>query len=83
MVRLDFELYLILLEYNKISYEEYCDYVPDIHRPKEYKTYTLFLKNKGKASRRISKEAEWHDHGLLKEAQENWEKHFLMKNTSN
>lgn len=57
MVNFDEDLQLILLEEGYISYEDYCNRVSDI--PKEYTTYALFLKNKGKASKRIVKEAQW------------------------
>lgn len=46
-----------MLEQDIISYQDFVSFIADI--PKEYATYTLFLKNKGKASKRIAKEMEW------------------------
>lgn len=58
-MNLDYDLQLILLETGNISYTEYCEAVPEIHRPREYATLELFLRNKGKASKRLAKESEW------------------------
>lgn len=72
MVNLGAELYLALLEEGEMSYEEYCNHVPAYNRPKEYKTYALFLKNRGAASKRIAKEDEWKANAVIREAEENW-----------
>ena len=57
MVNFDEDFQLILLEEGYITYEDYCEQVQ--HIPKEYATYKLFLKNRGKASKRIVKETQW------------------------
>lgn len=57
MVDLDRITYIVMLEQDIISYQDFVSFIADI--PKEYATYTLFLKNKGKASKRIAKEMEW------------------------
>lgn len=64
MVNLNADLYMVMLENDLISYEEYCETIPEHDIPKEYKTLALFLKNKGKASKRIIKETEWYLNGL-------------------
>lgn len=69
---LEYDLLLILLESGRITYEEYRNKVPDHSVPKEYKTFTLFLKNKGKASKRVSKQSEWYWKGYIDEANANW-----------
>lgn len=66
MVRLDYDLYLVMLELDLMTYDEYVKSVPAYERPKEYETYALFLKNKGKATKRMQKEAEWRDEGIKK-----------------
>lgn len=53
MVDLNDDLYLVLLETDHITYEEYVRTVPASRIPPEYATIALFLKNKGKVSERI------------------------------
>ena len=53
MVDLSHGLYLILLEEGYISYDDYVRRVPLYDIPPEYASVALFLKNKGKASKRI------------------------------
>ena len=53
MVNLSHDLYLVLVEEGLISYDEYVRHVPMSSIPPEYATLTLFLKNKGKVSKRI------------------------------
>lgn len=69
MVDLGPLLCLVMLEEDILPYHEYVRKIPQHEIPSEYATYALFLKNKGKASKRISKEAEWNtlarDKGLL------------------
>jgi hypothetical protein len=72
MVDLGHDLLLVLLETDHISYDDYILAVPDYAIPPEYKTVELFLKNKGKASKRICKEAEWKNQAELKEIEANW-----------
>ena len=69
---LEYDLYLILLEQGRISYEEYRNKVPAHLVPNEYKTLLLFIKNRGKASKRVSKQAEWYWKGFTDEANANW-----------
>jgi hypothetical protein len=59
MVDMSMDFYLILLETNLITYDEYINKVPSYAIPSEYKTIDLFMKNKGKVSKRIIKECEW------------------------
>ncbi|MEC5422124.1 hypothetical protein QGM71_01280 [Virgibacillus sp. C22-A2] len=66
MVNLSYDLYLILLDHNKVSYQEYASHVPQDERPKEYLTYALYLKNKGKALKRVQKQAEWDATAMMK-----------------
>lgn len=53
------DLLLVLLECDYISYTQYIADVEPEDIPPEYATYALFMKNKGKASKRIAKEMEW------------------------
>jgi hypothetical protein len=57
MVNMNAELYMVLLENDLISYEEYVREIPAPDIPPEYATVALFMKNKGKASERILKES--------------------------
>lgn len=66
MVDLGHDLLLVMLETDHISYDDYVHSVPDHAIPPEYKTVELFMKNKGKASKRIRKEAEWKNQATLK-----------------
>jgi hypothetical protein len=59
MVDMSSDFQLMLLETTFISYDEYIHSVPSHAIPPEYKTVDLYLKNKGKASKRIIKEGEW------------------------
>ena len=59
MVNITKDFLLILLEQGLISYTEYINDVEPHDIPPEYATYALFMKNKGKASKRIRKEMEW------------------------
>jgi hypothetical protein len=56
------DFYLVLLENDQISYDDYVKNVTIV--PKEYASYELFLKNKGKVSKRIKKQGEWLQEGL-------------------
>lgn len=58
------DFYLVMLEADVISYDDYIQHVVSV--PKEYATYELFLKNKGKVSKRIKKQGEWLQEGLKK-----------------
>jgi len=62
VVQIKDDFYLVLLESDRITYDEYIKSVSFV--PKEYATYELFLKNKGKVSKRIKKEGEWLQEGL-------------------
>lgn len=53
MVDLAHDFYMVLLENDHITYEEYVRNVPASSIPPEYTTIALFLKNKGKVSKRI------------------------------
>lgn len=64
MVNLSHDLHLIMLEEGLLSYDDYLKAVPASIVPSEYKTLTMFLKNRGKASRRIQKESEWYMNGF-------------------
>lgn len=67
MVDLGHDLYIILLELDYLSYAEYAQKIPESDRPREYRTYIDFLRNKGKASKRIAKESEWNVQQFLKD----------------
>lgn len=56
------DFYLVLVENDHMTYDEYIQNVSSV--PKEYATYELFLKNKGKVSKRIKKQGEWLQEGL-------------------
>ncbi|KSU83575.1 hypothetical protein QUF84_19965 [Fictibacillus enclensis] len=58
-MRREDDLYLIMLESNEMTWWEYARKVSPNVRPKQYKTYWSFLKNKGKLPKRLVKEAEW------------------------
>ena len=55
-------LYLYLLDYGKITWDEYADEILVENRPPEYATLALWLRNKGSVTKRESKEAEWELH---------------------
>jgi hypothetical protein len=58
------DLLLVMVENDHISYSDYISKVSTV--PDEYKTYELFIKNKGKVSKRIVKEGEWLQEGIKK-----------------
>lgn len=66
MVDMSHMLYLVMLENDHISYDEYVRHVPDYAVPPEYASVALFLKNKGKVGERIQKEGELLEDNLKK-----------------
>jgi hypothetical protein len=57
MVDVTEHLNLLMLENDHMSYTEYVDKTDVL--PTEYASYRLFLKNKGKVSKRLIKAMEW------------------------
>jgi len=51
-VSLSDTLHLYMLDYGKITWEEYAEWVPQEHRPPEYATLALWLRNQGKVTAR-------------------------------
>ena len=58
MVDMSHMFYLVMLEQDQISYDEYVRQVPAFSIPPEYATVALFMKNKGKVGERIQREGE-------------------------
>lgn len=70
MVDLNSDFQLLLLEEGFITYVQYCNTVNQHDIPREYLTYSLFLKNKGKASKRLIKELQWKNEARRKNISE-------------
>lgn len=51
-------LHLYLLDYEKITWEEYAEVVAPENRPSEYATMVLWLRNRGKVTKRLDTEDE-------------------------
>lgn len=64
MVDLTPDLLLIMLEEGLLSYDDFVHRSPTI--PPEYATYALFIKNRGKVSDRLIKQAEWRREAILR-----------------